>query len=925
MALILAVYYWSTFISAFFLFSSVNAQNISTDLPVPPLQWLNLSSSLRGSWPPPLKDAAIGYDETSRSIVIFGGESAGGFVQSQTYLLNLDTLTWSTPSPPAGLGRTPAARSATVAGGDSAASYRHGFVVIGGRGTDGNGLSDVWEYDFNNQFWSQVNVFHGPGPLPRWGASGGIDILTPPVQDPLLSGPNNTLYVAGGFNGTQASSLSDVWRLHISGTLSPNLPNYTTASWDHLTIGNLPTRAGQAGAVISQQIISMGGCNLTFSIGCTQEQDSYVVDVQRQVAVSPKPCPAPRTSPVLVPNMNRLTTSFSSQVYLLLGTVNTSQWQDDNGLNNGEVAVLDINAGTWSRILPSGDPGVSGGQPMFPTPRQGSAAFSYPSALVGSSRNASSDTIVFGGQDASGNMISEVWLLRAYAGVITSSNMTWSGYGSGQLQTGINADGSGVRVQYMSQCASMITNSLSSSSPSPTNRPPSGPSNNPPSASYPYNTSDVHKILAPISLAVFQPIFLFLRVFSSSDNGSGLPIRHVSSALLLLIAYGLGIAGLVMSFTTISASGLESGHSPTLKTGHGIAGLIFFVCLYGLIPGLYIIFLCFQRSGILLGYVQCGKHEAERTACPDSHEKLDSVDEPSTPHSIHNTSPPSSPRPRTNSWGPSSNLQDGWLSSDSESFGSAGPLRTFEVVNRPRTRRTSGSWPVPPGENLLQQPTSKSLGDIDWLQRRRRLNAVGELDYVISQVQRAQLSSTTANADTLMTSSMTMAQSPLYFPSASEILFRVLLQGSLLGLCVVTLIALWSPSRAAFAVFLAWTVAFYMAMLTYAWHLRPKTSILAVICSRLFHRPQNQSTSSPTPPLNSQSLPGPYVHHPPYHTTVTSDEASISHGVRRSLETDEPDDVDEDMRQRAIEDEMGRREVSIITIPKRKLWITNPS
>lgn len=331
---------------------------------------------------------------------------------------------------------------------------------------------------------------------------------------------------------------------------------------------------------------------------------------------------------------------------------------------------------------------------------------------------------VFGGQDASGNMISEVWLLRAYAGVITSSNMTWSGYGSGQLQTGINADGSGVRVQYMSQCASMITNSLSSSSPSPTNRPPSGPSNNPPSASYPYNTSDVHKILAPISLAVFQPIFLFLRVFSSSDNGSGLPIRHVSSALLLLIAYGLGIAGLVMSFTTISASGLESGHSPTLKTGHGIAGLIFFVCLYGLIPGLYIIFLCFQRSGILLGYVQCGKHEAERTACPDSHEKLDSVDEPSTPHSIHNTSPPSSPRPRTNSWGPSSNLQDGWLSSDSESFGSAGPLRTFEVVNRPRTRRTSGSWPVPPGENLLQQPTSKSLGDIDWLQRRRRLNAV---------------------------------------------------------------------------------------------------------------------------------------------------------------------------------------------------------
>ena len=194
------------------------------------------------------------------------------------------------------------------------------------------------EYDFNNQFWSQVNVFNGLGPLPQWGASGGIDISTPAVQDPLLSGPNNTFYVAGGSDGTNAASLSDVWRLHISGTLSSNLPNDTVASWDQLTIGNLPARVGQAGTVISQQLISVGGCNSTLSIGCTPEQeDSYVVDVQRNEAVSPKPCPAPRTSPVLVPNMNRVSTSFSSQVYLLLGILNTSQWQDDNGLENGEV------------------------------------------------------------------------------------------------------------------------------------------------------------------------------------------------------------------------------------------------------------------------------------------------------------------------------------------------------------------------------------------------------------------------------------------------------------------------------------------------------------------------------------------------------------------------------------------------------------
>ena len=196
------------------------------------------------------------------------------------------------------------------------------------------------EYDFNNQFWSQVNVFHDVGPLPRWGGSGGIDITTPTVQDPLLSGPNSTLYLAGGFDGTRTASLSDVWRLHVSGTLSSNLPNDTVARWDQLTIGNLPARVGQAGTVISQQLISVGGCNST---GCTQEQDdSYVVDVQRNEAVSPNPCPAPRTGPVLVPNMNRVSTSFSSQAYLLLGVLNTSQWQDDNGLKNGEVVCFRI-------------------------------------------------------------------------------------------------------------------------------------------------------------------------------------------------------------------------------------------------------------------------------------------------------------------------------------------------------------------------------------------------------------------------------------------------------------------------------------------------------------------------------------------------------------------------------------------------------
>lgn len=61
------------------------AQSLSTNTPVPPLQWLELTDLLSGPAPPGLKDASIGYDDTSRTLIIFGGES-NNFVQQQTYL-----------------------------------------------------------------------------------------------------------------------------------------------------------------------------------------------------------------------------------------------------------------------------------------------------------------------------------------------------------------------------------------------------------------------------------------------------------------------------------------------------------------------------------------------------------------------------------------------------------------------------------------------------------------------------------------------------------------------------------------------------------------------------------------------------------------------------------------------------------------------
>lgn len=63
-----------------------HAQSISTNSQVPPLQWINLTPLTSGPAPAPLKDASIGYDDTHRNLIIFGGEGQQGFPQSQTYL-----------------------------------------------------------------------------------------------------------------------------------------------------------------------------------------------------------------------------------------------------------------------------------------------------------------------------------------------------------------------------------------------------------------------------------------------------------------------------------------------------------------------------------------------------------------------------------------------------------------------------------------------------------------------------------------------------------------------------------------------------------------------------------------------------------------------------------------------------------------------
>ncbi|KAL6309597.1 hypothetical protein BKA93DRAFT_722793 [Sparassis latifolia] len=945
---------------------SANAQNISTNTQVPPLQWINITGHLTGSAAPPLKDASIGYDEDTRSVVIFGGESQQGFPQSETYILNLDTLVWSQPT---GGSTSPPARTLAVSGDDFAASYRRGHVVIGGLDTNGNPLSDVWEYNYAYQYWTNVSMSPG-GPSARYGAVGGIDVRTFPATDPTLSTPNNTIYLAGGIDTSGVSSLSDVWRLNISGTLSPNVPNGVVGSWEQVSISssNVPTKVGAAGAVVSQlaeDIIAVGGCttSVASSSPCS-EGDSYIINTQTSNVQAPSSCPAPRLDGTVVANLNGNSSSFTSQVFLLLGTVNSSQWQDDGGLQKGEVPF----SGAWARILPAGDPG-STGQQAFPSPREGAAAISYTQTLVGTQRNIGSDTMVFGGRDASGNYLAEVWILRAYNGSISHTNQTWSGYSGGSLQTGIGADGSGVTVQFMTQCASSVSGqSTQSGSPTPTtpNTPtmsgsPSATSHTSPSSTSTYNTSVVHKALSAISVVLCFPAVILLRLSLPSVNSSQSITRRTAlfylSITVGVAAYGLGIAGMATSFSSITVvthmtlARRSSSSSAVLKTAHGRAGLAFFVGFYGLVPLLFGISAYYKH--IVRKTEITGKdHEVERLRVNSS--ETGEKPEPgngrvgSPDQSMNGRPDGSDPRPRVRSW-------SGWpgfsarRSSDS-GFDSTGapppPKRSFEVVNRPARVRRASANSLAAFSDPRMGTTPRNLSDMSWFDGRRNANDVGELDVALGHLNRRVHDPPTPGTTAMEMRSTSGLMSPTAYatalpemPQPVDCILRVLFHAFLLGLTIISLVALWFHApKATFIVFLVVTVMFYITLLLLAFHGRPKESILTVVVHRLFttHLPAGPSAAIPhrLSTDGSEAIPfptdvrGPYQHHhPPFRTTMSGlDEypTSVSHEHGTAEYEDDDNEEDEDARQRRIEEEMSRRDVSIVTVPKRKLFLTNP-
>jgi len=187
-----------------------------------------------------------------------------------------------------------------------------------------------------------------------------------------------------------------------------------------------------------------------------------------------------------------------------------------------------------------------------------------------------------------------------------------------------------------------------------------------------------------------------------------------------------------------------------------------------------------------------------------------------------------------------------------------------------------------------------------------------------------------------MTSARSYPHPPINYPSPLEVAFHTVFHALLLALCTLCLVKLWRNAPVVvFVVFVVWTVGFYLALVVLAWTGRPRVSILTVTFSRLRARPHDtnpppqidsrpisSATPEPSIPFTADSR-GPYLHSPPFR--AAQEDESVTGTGRYNEDDDLDDDEDEETRQRRIEDEMNRRDVSIVTVPKRKLWIANPS
>lgn len=184
------------------------------------------------------------------------------------------------------------------------------------------------------------------------------------------------------------------------------------------------------------------------TVSCAQQDAHIIANTAGGQWNDIAACPSARIGAAFVPNLNHL---FNDMAFLLFGlSPNTNQGDVSELGSRGEIDVLSISQGIWSRVLPSCDPQSD---PPCPIPREGAVVVSSANTVAGSNgstaASAASDIVIFGGRDKDGNVLNDAWILRATTAQITYTNQTnWDAlYGNGVLGSGVGTNGRGVTVE----------------------------------------------------------------------------------------------------------------------------------------------------------------------------------------------------------------------------------------------------------------------------------------------------------------------------------------------------------------------------------------------------------------------------------------------------------------------------------------------
>jgi hypothetical protein len=354
---------------------------------LPLMQWEELN--VLGASPSPRRDAALIYDSANKKLFLFGGRTKDNVPLDDTWIFDHQTRTWESITNTQERPVRPTARYAMAYGSDfPTTSDRVGVIIAGGMGPNGQLLNDVWGFHMTVKRWAKITT-KGPLPPPFLGSIGGVspeEAATPPFS--------TTLYITVN---------SDTFALTVTGALSTY--DYATANavWSQVSTESPPSAPKDAVGTIlpGEKMIFFGGCA---SSSCPSPAGYLASPSGSRKLVNGglwKPigfCPGPRTSAAITYRPDMASGKYFSHAILMGG----SSPLGAAALGApGVISYFDAEGGSWTNLLP--DAAVKG---KYPEQRAGSNLVSHTNLGA---------VVLYGGETQSGDLMSDIWLLRFQA------------------------------------------------------------------------------------------------------------------------------------------------------------------------------------------------------------------------------------------------------------------------------------------------------------------------------------------------------------------------------------------------------------------------------------------------------------------------------------------------------------------------------